>query len=111
MFKLCWSVLALVFPALWYYWKRSMARGKSKVNNLKEIKSRKVYSCSICRTPITHYEQLMSKAFHGRSGRAYLFNSACNITLGSREERMLLTGLHAVCDVHCRTCKEVVGWM
>ncbi len=35
-------------------------------------------------------------AVQGRTGRAYLFNSVVNVTLGPTEERILNTGLHKV---------------
>ena len=60
---------------------------------------------------MTSHHLLVSKAFNGRHGRAFLFaGPAENVILGPREERMLMTGLHTVCDVHCRGCSEVVGW-
>lgn len=49
-----------------------------------------VYSCANCRTHLTHYQELMSKAFFGRYGRAYLFNSAVNLALGPKEERVFM---------------------
>jgi len=55
-------------------------------------------------------EEMISKAFQGHNGRAFLFNSAVNVSLGPKEERYLLTGLHIVCDVHCVNCDSVVGW-
>jgi hypothetical protein len=33
-----------------------------------------------------------------------------NVTLGPREDRVLMTGLHTVCDIHCSTCESVLGW-
>ena len=33
-----------------------------------------------------------------------------NVTLGPREDRMLITGLHTVCDIYCITCNCVLGW-
>ena len=32
------------------------------------------------------------------------------MTLGPREDRVLITGLHTVCDIHCTTCGNVLGW-
>lgn len=29
---------------------------------------------------------------------------------GPAEERVLLTGLHAVADIHCENCKTTLGW-
>ena len=51
-----------------------------------------------------------SQAFQGRHGRAYLFNDVCNITLGGKEDRLLMTGLHTVRDVFCASCSSLLGW-
>lgn len=45
----------------------------------------------------------------GSQGRAYLFNSVVNIGCGPAEERILLTGLHAVADIYCDCCKTTLG--
>ncbi|XP_031741334.1 protein yippee-like At4g27745 isoform X1 [Cucumis sativus] len=45
-----------------------------------------------------------------RHGRAFLFSHAMNITVGPKEDRHLMTGLHTVADVHCVDCREVLGW-
>lgn len=29
---------------------------------------------------------------------------------GQAEERVLLTGLHAVADIYCESCKTPLGW-
>lgn len=33
-----------------------------------------------------------------------------NITVGCKEDRNLMTGLHTVADVYCGDCTEVLGW-
>lgn len=33
-----------------------------------------------------------------------------NITLGPKEERLLMTGLHTVADIYCTSCSTVLGW-
>lgn len=50
------------------------------------------------------------QTFHSRSGRAYLFEAVNNITLGTRENRNMTTGLHEVSDVHCTRCNQLCGW-
>ena len=64
------------------------------------------------------------QAFKGRGGKAYLFNSVflsqnyffylnflrVNIITGPKEQRILLTGLHTVCDIFCKGCNNNVGW-
>ena len=69
-----------------------------------------LYSCTHCRTHLTSHEDILSKSFHGRHGRAFLFDSCVNVTLGPEEDRMLITGLHTVCDLHCKRCNHLVGW-
>jgi len=69
-----------------------------------------VYSCASCRTHVSTHEQLISKSFHGRHGRAFLFTTATNVMLGPKEERVLMTGLHSVCDIFCSACTSRLGW-
>ena len=44
------------------------------------------------------------------TGRAYLFDSCVNVTIGPAEDRLLITGLHSVSDIFCKRCKNMVGW-
>merc|ERR1719152_595854 len=69
-----------------------------------------VYSCASCRTHVATHEQLVSKAFQGRHGRAFLFTTATNVMLGPKEERVLMTGLHSVSDIFCTECTARLGW-
>lgn len=55
-------------------------------------------------------DEVISKAFSGRQGRAYLFHSTINTRVGTSEDRQLLTGWHTVADVQCVGCKTVLGW-
>lgn len=43
-------------------------------------------------------------------GRAYLFDQCVNIVTGPPEDRILITGLHSVCDINCKRCNTLVGW-
>eukprot|EP00562_Extubocellulus_spinifer_P001056 CAMPEP_0178489764 /NCGR_PEP_ID=MMETSP0696-20121128/10546_1 /TAXON_ID=265572 /ORGANISM="Extubocellulus spinifer, Strain CCMP396" /LENGTH=400 /DNA_ID=CAMNT_0020117579 /DNA_START=694 /DNA_END=1897 /DNA_ORIENTATION=+ len=69
-----------------------------------------VYTCAQCRTHLTSHDDIISKSFHGRHGRAYLFDQCVNVTIGEAEDRLLITGLHSVCDIFCKRCKSMVGW-
>lgn len=69
-----------------------------------------IYRCAKCRCHLALHDELISKAFQGRHGRAYLFGNVINVTLGQKEDRVLTTGLHTVCDAFCSTCEENVGW-
>ena len=69
-----------------------------------------IYSCCSCAANIADNDELVSKAFQGRHGRAYLFSNVVNVTHGPVEERMLITGMHTVCDIQCSVCGSVLGW-
>eukprot|EP00271_Cylindrocystis_brebissonii_P001818 TRINITY_DN1211_c0_g1_i1.p2 TRINITY_DN1211_c0_g1~~TRINITY_DN1211_c0_g1_i1.p2 ORF type:complete len:131 (+),score=26.02 TRINITY_DN1211_c0_g1_i1:147-539(+) len=68
------------------------------------------YSCKGCQSPLARVDELISKSFHCRNGKAYLFNYVVNVAAGERVERIMTTGLHAVCDIACTVCRAVVGW-
>ncbi|KAK8843478.1 hypothetical protein IAR55_007137 [Kwoniella newhampshirensis] len=70
-----------------------------------------VFACQKCSEIVALQDELVSKAFNGRSGRAYLMNSTINTSLGKREDRKLLTGTHTVADLHCASCNTSLGWM
>lgn len=70
----------------------------------------RTYSCAHCRANLARHNELISKSFQGSQGKAYLFNSVVNIGCGPAEERLLLTGLHAVADIYCECCKTTLGW-
>ncbi|XP_065871433.1 protein yippee-like [Euphorbia lathyris] len=70
----------------------------------------KIYSCKHCRTHLALYEDIVSKAFHSRHGKAYLFNKVSNVSVGVNEDRMMMTGLHTVADLFCVGCGSIVGW-
>lgn len=70
----------------------------------------RTYSCVHCRAHLANHDELISKSFQGSQGRAYLFNSVVNVGCGTAEERVLLTGLHAVADIFCECCKTTLGW-
>lgn len=33
-----------------------------------------------------------------------------NVTVGEKEQRMMMTGMHIVVDIFCVTCGSIVGW-
>ncbi|KAK8527433.1 hypothetical protein V6N12_054645 [Hibiscus sabdariffa] len=68
------------------------------------------YRCKFCRTHLALPDDLVSRSFHCRRGKAYLFNNAVNITVGTLEERMMLSGMHTVADIFCCCCGQIVGW-
>ncbi|XP_062011451.1 protein yippee-like At5g53940 isoform X1 [Rosa rugosa] len=68
------------------------------------------YRCKFCKTHLALFADCVSRAFHCRRGKAYLFNNAVNITMGALEERMMLSGVHTVADIFCCFCGQIVGW-
>ncbi|KAK4804069.1 hypothetical protein SAY86_003886 [Trapa natans] len=70
----------------------------------------KFYSCKFCNTHLALFDDIMSKSFHCRYGRAYLFDNVINITSAEKEDRMMITGMHTVSDIFCVGCGSIVGW-
>ncbi|KAL5726844.1 hypothetical protein ACHQM5_000094 [Ranunculus cassubicifolius] len=68
------------------------------------------YCCCNCMNTVSLHDDIVSKAFQGRHGRAFLFSHAMNIKVGPKEDRHLITGLHTVADVSCSDCHQVLGW-
>ncbi|KYO29490.1 protein yippee-like 3 [Alligator mississippiensis] len=68
------------------------------------------YSCRHCQAHLASHDALVSKSFQGSQGRAYLFDSVVNVGWGPAQQRVLLTGLHAVADIHCQRCRTPLGW-
>ncbi|KAI4363687.1 hypothetical protein MLD38_019874 [Melastoma candidum] len=75
-----------------------------------EIVGPRLYCCYRCRNHVSFHDDIISKTFQGRNGRAFLFSHAMNVTIGPKEDRNLLTGLHTVADISCADCNEVLGW-
>uniref|UniRef100_A0A2P2K6Y6 Protein yippee-like n=2 Tax=Rhizophora mucronata TaxID=61149 RepID=A0A2P2K6Y6_RHIMU len=68
------------------------------------------YSCKHCNTHLALADDIRSKSFQCRHGKAYLFDKVVNITVGKKEERLMMTGLHIVVDIFCVVCGSLVGW-
>ncbi|XP_074560132.1 protein yippee-like [Curcuma longa] len=70
----------------------------------------KIYSCKHCHTHLALSDDILSKSFYCKHGKAYLFNKVVNVSVGLEDERMMTSGLHTVCDVFCVCCGSIVGW-
>ncbi|XP_047092152.1 protein yippee-like isoform X2 [Lolium rigidum] len=68
------------------------------------------YSCKFCRTHLGLAADIISKSFHSKHGKAYLFNRVVNVTSGVKEDRLMMTGMHTVSDIFCVGCGSIVGW-
>jgi len=69
-----------------------------------------IYCCSGCGVHLTKEASLVSKAFRGRTGKAFLFEVVINYTEGPEEEKPLITGLHVIVNIYCFNCGQNVGW-
>lgn len=88
-----------------------LAKNARKENDgLVYLDGPRIYTCGECRTHLTSHDEIISKSFHGRHGRAYLFDMCVNITTGPAEDRPLITGLHSVSDIFCKRCNTLIGW-
>ncbi|USP78317.1 uncharacterized protein yc1106_05591 [Curvularia clavata] len=74
------------------------------------LNSSRIYGCKNCKTHLSNHDDILSRNFRGQHGKAYLFDSVVNVTESDPNERNMTTGRHIVRDIHCRQCKETVGW-
>ncbi|XP_076882404.1 protein yippee-like [Bidens hawaiensis] len=70
----------------------------------------KIYSCRHCKAHLALSDDIVSKAFQCKHGKAYLFSKVVNVTVGAKEDRLMMTGLHTVADIYCVKCGSIVGW-
>ncbi|BFZ63707.1 protein yippee-like moh1 [Saitoella coloradoensis] len=70
----------------------------------------RIYGCKKCKTHLAINEDIISRAFRGQHGKAYLFENVVNVTTLSPQDRNMTTGRHTVRDIVCRGCNETVGW-
>jgi len=50
-----------------------------------EDETDEVYVCKKCNTHLTNPSEIVSKSFHGKTGKAYLFNKVMNVQTGPPE--------------------------
>ncbi|CAM6102947.1 unnamed protein product [Calypogeia fissa] len=70
----------------------------------------RIYSCEYCHSHLAKLDELVSKVFHCRHGKAYLFKTVVNVYVGLQEDRLMTTRLHTIADIFCNCCQQVVGW-
>ncbi|KAI9315984.1 yippee zinc-binding/DNA-binding /Mis18, centromere assembly-domain-containing protein [Dichotomocladium elegans] len=70
----------------------------------------RIYTCSTCHSHLLSHDAIISRAFHGRNGPAFLVERVINVSLSVKEERMLMTGMHTVADISCNVCASKIGW-
>ncbi|XP_021902392.1 putative yippee-like protein Os10g0369500 [Carica papaya] len=77
---------------------------------IENLSGPKIFKCKCCKVDSASHDDIVSKDFQGRFGRAYLVRYVVNITLGPREDRRLISGLHTINDVYCSSCQQLLGW-
>ncbi|GAB4826489.1 hypothetical protein Ancab_033384 [Ancistrocladus abbreviatus] len=77
---------------------------------IESVSGKKIFKCKSCKVDSASHQDIVSKEFQGRFGKAYLFKNVVNISLGPTEERHLLSGLHIVNDIYCSSCQQILGW-
>ncbi|KAF6766194.1 hypothetical protein DFP72DRAFT_985323 [Ephemerocybe angulata] len=54
----------------------------------------RIYGCQKCKTHLATLASMMSRAFNGQHGRAYLFEKVVNVIEGEPCDRAMTTGQH-----------------
>ena len=67
--------------------------------NLLYLESDKVYGCARCGTHLTEEDDLISTAFMGSHGKAFLFYKIVNFIEGKLERKSMTTGVHEVKNI------------
>ncbi|EIW86417.1 yippee-like protein [Coniophora puteana RWD-64-598 SS2] len=70
----------------------------------------RIYGCSTCKTHLATIHSMISRAFNGQHGRAYLFDGVVNVVEGDPSDRQMTTGNHTVRDIYCCKCGQKMGW-
>ncbi|KAL5700203.1 hypothetical protein ACHQM5_025680 [Ranunculus cassubicifolius] len=70
----------------------------------------RIFKCKCCRVDLACYYDIRAHNFVGRCGDAYLFRDVVNVSPGPTEIRQLISGLHAVKDIYCCSCQQLLGW-
>lgn len=85
--------------------------GKAPVKECATLDGCPSYLCATCGTALALQDEVVSKAFSGSYGKAFLFFSTVNTHQGPKENRHLMTGMHTVRDLCCNVCDRNVGWV
>ncbi|XP_022744174.1 protein yippee-like [Durio zibethinus] len=69
-----------------------------------------IYGCKHCHIHRALLDDIISKFFHCKHGKAYFFDKVVNITAGEEAYRMMMIKMHIVFDKICVGCGSIVGW-
>ncbi|KAK9743195.1 hypothetical protein RND81_03G223600 [Saponaria officinalis] len=68
------------------------------------------YTCFSCGADLAFHNNIIATNFVSKNRKAFLFSHVRNIIEGPKMERMLITGIHKICDIKCSSCDSEVGW-
>ncbi|KAE9038601.1 hypothetical protein PR002_g5939 [Phytophthora rubi] len=96
-------------------WRHSSSNcGVSKAfgfsRELCDVEGMHAFRCADCGNVVADRDDVVSKTFFGRTGKAFLMNNMYNIRVGPARNRYLMTGMHTIADVQCSQCDFVLGW-
>ena len=95
---------------------------------IKYLESGRIYVCTQCRTHLAECNEIVSRVSNVKTNNldiqwqtwSGLSDEHCvnglqkyfriNCYLGPAEEKMLMTGMHKVCDLYCKNCDTLIGW-
>ncbi|KAL2932250.1 hypothetical protein RDABS01_037660 [Bienertia sinuspersici] len=61
---------------------------------IENVNAPKIYKCKCCKVDFASVDDVLSKNFVARSGKAYLFTRVVNIFQGPTEKRLMNSGWH-----------------
>ncbi|BGP42145.1 hypothetical protein JCM10450v2_006232 [Rhodotorula kratochvilovae] len=68
------------------------------------------WRCATCTLELALQDELVSRAFQGSSGPAFLWRTVINADVGTKASKQLLSGNHLIAPLSCRGCSTEVGW-
>ena len=77
---------------------------------LEYLQASRLYTCRQCQVHLSSAQDLLSKDFSTRQGKAFLYEKAVNYVCGPSMTRYLRTGNHHVRDIYCVGCQTLLGW-
>ncbi|KAL6518975.1 hypothetical protein OROMI_032954 [Orobanche minor] len=77
---------------------------------MSELVGPRLYRCHKCRNHVSLHDDIISKAFQWKTRQILLILPCNEHCCWGNKDRDLMTGLHAVADISCGDCNEVLGW-
>ncbi|GAA6057890.1 hypothetical protein JCM3770_001821 [Rhodotorula araucariae] len=68
------------------------------------------WRCATCTLELAVQDELVSRAFQGATGPAFLWRTVINAEVGAKTSKELLSGKHLIAPLTCRGCSTEIGW-